>query len=99
MTDPAKRSTPAVLDVSPDPVPAFSDPTVTGRGFSSREEVLVGIPGDLRFKRLTPSSTGTFSFVYEARSLYPGYSYTMEAWVNVRKGKWELQAARTFSVQ
>ena len=90
-------NTAATLTVAPNPVPAYTHPTVTGTGFKSGKEVLVGIPGDLRFTSVTPDSTGAFSFIYTARTLAPD-TYTMEAWVAERKGKWVMKTSLSFSV-
>ena len=92
------NGTTATLTVSPNPVPAYTHPAVSGTGFTSGKELLVGIPGDLRFTRVTPDGNGSFSFVYTARSLYPGYTYTMEAWGNGKGQTWELKASISFTV-
>src|SRR4030067_777117 len=84
----------ATLSVTPDPVPARTNPTVSGTGFTSGKELLVGIPGDLRFTRMTPDSTGSFSFVDTARQLVPA-TYTIEAW-GQRGKNWELKASTLF---
>ena len=92
------NGTSATLTVSPNPVPAYTDPTVTGAGFEAGKSLLVGIPGDLRFTSVTADSTGAFSFVYTARSLYPGYTYHMEAWGNGKGKTWVLKASTSFTV-
>src|SRR4030042_1657801 len=81
----------ASLTITPDPVPVGIDPTVNGAGFNQNTNLLVGIPGDLRFQSVTTDSTGAFSFVYTGRELIQ-VTYTMEAWG--RRGKmWELKAS------
>ena len=87
----------ATLVVSPDPVAAYTHPTVSGAGFKAGESLLVGIPGDLRFTSVTADSTGAISFEYTARDLVPG-SYSMEAWGQARKGYWVFKAGSNFTV-
>ncbi len=88
----------ATLVVTPDPVPAYTHPTVTGVGFESSAELLVGIPGDLKFTRVTADSIGAFSFLYTARDLAPGYTYSMEVWGQRQGNKWVLIVSTTFEV-
>ncbi len=88
----------ATLTVSPDPVPAFTHPTVTGTGFKPGETVYVGIPGDLRFTAVTADGSGSFSFMYTDRDLKP-WTYTMEALGDGKgKVKWVVRASVTFQV-
>jgi hypothetical protein len=86
----------ASLTVSPNPVPAYTHPTVSGTGFKAGETLLVGIPGDWSFTRITADSGGAFSFVYTARELSPA-TYTMEAWGQANSGKWVFRASVTIT--
>lgn len=88
----------ATLTVTPDPVPAYTHPTVAGTGFEPSGTLLVGIPGDLRFTNVTVGSSGSFSFLYTARDLYAGYTYTMEAWGQGHGNEWVLIASSAFEV-
>lgn len=86
--------TTCVLNVSPDPVPAHTQPTVSGTGFTPGAGYQVKVKGDIFSTTVTANSSGSFSFVYTYKDLYIPGSYTMVAISNGVKA-----AEDTFTVE
>jgi hypothetical protein len=89
----------ASLTVTPNPLPAYTQPTVSGTGFGAGETVFVGIPGDVPYTTVTADGTGAFTMVYTRNVIYVPYTYTMEALSGGSNGIFTVRASTTFVVQ
>lgn len=69
----------AKLTVTPNPLPAYTQPTVSGSGFAAGETVYLSTPGELRYTTVTANSAGAFSVVYSQTVFSVPGTYTMDA--------------------
>ena len=90
--------TTCVLTVSLNPLPARTQPVVTGTGFKPSTPVFVSLHGDIYATYLTTDSNGAFSFVYSHKELYIPGSYTFVAYYSLDPKGAGVVAEYTFTV-